>query len=136
MALNYSVLMGRLVRDPELRRTNTNKAVTSFTIAVDNFGKDSGASFIPCVAWEKTGEFINNYFIKGSQIAVEGRLVSRQYETKDGRKQTALELVVTQAHFCGKKEENSQNTATGYSEPTYQQANFTVLDGEDSELPF
>jgi single-strand DNA-binding protein len=138
MALNYSVLMGRLVRDPELRRTNTNKAVTSFTIAVDNFGKDSGASFIPCVAWEKTGEFINNYFLKGSQIAVEGRLVSRQYETKDGKKQTVVELVVTQAHFCGKKEENSQNVANGYSggEPTYQQADFTTLNDPDAELPF
>lgn len=134
MALNYSVLMGRLARDPELRRTNTGKSVTSFTIAVDNFGKDSGASFIPCVAWQQTGEFINNYFLKGSQIAVEGRLQSRQYETKDGRKQTAVELVVSQAHFCGKKED----VGDGYSggEPAYQQNNFTPIDGNDDELPF
>ena len=140
MALNYSVLMGRLVRDPELRRTNTGKAVASFTIAVDNFGRDNGASFISCVAWDKTGEFIDSYFLKGSQIVVEGRLQTRQYGTKDGRKQTATEVVVTQAHFCGKKEENSQNSATsdGYvaGEPTYQQANFTPLNGNDDELPF
>ena len=140
MALNYSVLMGRLARDPELRRTNTGKAVASFTIAVDNFGKDSGTSFIPCTAWQQTGEFINNYFSKGSQIAVEGRIQSRQYETKDGKKQTVVELVVTQAHFCGKKEDNSQNNATsdGYvaGEPTYQRNNFTTLDGNDEELPF
>ena len=137
MALNHSVIMGRLVRDPELRRTGTGKAVASFTVAVDNFGKDSGASFVPCVAWEKTGEFINNYFLKGSQIAVEGRLVSRQYETSEGKKQTVLELVVTQAHFCGKKEENNQNVANGYSggEPSYQQADFTAMD-DDSQLPF
>jgi single-strand DNA-binding protein len=145
MALNYSVLMGRLVRDPELRRTNTGKAVVSFTIAVDNFGKDSGASFIPCVAWEKTGEFVNNYFVKGSPIIVEGRLASRQYEAKDGKKQTVLELVVTQAHFCGKKEENNSgyvgfvkaDAVDGYSggEPAYQQANFTALQ-DDGELPF
>lgn len=134
MALNYSILMGRLARDPELRKTNTGKSVTSFTIAVDNFGKDNGASFIPCVAWDKTGEFIDNYFLKGSQIAVEGRLQSRQYETKDGKKQTAVELIVTQAHFCGKKEEKSDGFAAG--EPAYQQANFTPLDGNDEGLPF
>lgn len=134
MALNYSVLMGRLVRDPELRRTNTGKAVTSFTVAVDNFGKDNGASFISCVAWDKTGELIDNYFLKGSQIVVEGRLQTRQYENKDGNKQTVTELVVTQAHFCGKKEEKSDGFSTG--EPTYQQNNFPVLDGDDGELPF
>ena len=134
MALNYSVLMGRLARDPELRRTNTGKAVASFTVAVDNFGKDNGASFVPCVAWDKTGEFINNYFLKGSQIAVEGRIQSRQYESKDGKKQTVVELVVTQAHFCGKKEEKSDGYSGG--EPTYHQSNFTPIDGNDEELPF
>jgi single-strand DNA-binding protein len=145
MALNYSVLMGRLVRDPELRRTNTGKAVASFTLAVDNFGKDNGASFIDCTAWEKTGEFVNNYFLKGSPIVVEGRLTSRQYETKNGDKRTVVELVVTQAHFCGKKEESNSgyvgfvkaDAVDGYSggEPAYQQANFTALDNEDN-LPF
>jgi single-strand DNA-binding protein len=133
MALNYSVLMGRLVRDPELRRTNTGKAVVSFTVAVDNFGKDNGASFISCVAWDKTGEFIDNYFLKGSQIVVEGRLQTRQYENKDGKKQTVTELVVTQAHFCGKKEEKNGGD---FGAPAYQQNNFPVLDGDDSELPF
>ena len=134
MALNYSVLMGRLVRDPELRRTNSGKAVASFTIAVDNFGKDNGASFISCVAWDKTGEFVGNYFLKGSQIVVEGRLQTRQYETKDGKKQTATEVVVTQAHFCGKKEEKTDGFSGG--EPTYQQNNFAPIDGNDDELPF
>ena len=62
MGLNHNVIMGRLVADPELRRTGTGKAVVSFTVACDKPGKDSGASFIPCVAWEKTGEFINNFF--------------------------------------------------------------------------
>jgi single-strand DNA-binding protein len=139
--------MGRLVRDPEMRRTATGKAVTSFTIAVDNFGKDNGASFIPCVAWEQKGEFVNNYFFKGSQIVVKGRLQSRQYETKDGRKQTAIEVVVDEAHFCGKKEENKQeyvgfakaeSLGDGYSggEPAYQQSNFVPLDGNDDGLPF
>lgn len=133
MALNYSVLMGRLARDPELRRTNTGKAVATFTVAVDNFGKDNGASFISCVAWDKTGEFIDSYFLKGSQIVVEGRLQTRQYETKEGKKQTVTELVVTQAHFCGKKEEKSDGNFG--SEPTYQKNNFAPID-DDGELPF
>ena len=132
MALNYSVLMGRLARDPELRRTNTGKAVASFTIAVDNFGKDNGASFISCVAWDKTGEFVSNYFLKGAPIAVEGRLQTRQYEAKDGKKQTVTELVVTQAHFCSKKEEKSGGD---FGSPAYQN-NFTPIDGNDDELPF
>lgn len=132
--MNCSVLIGRLARDPEMRRTGTGKAVTSFTIAVDNFGKDSGASFIPCVAWEQKGEFVNNYFFKGSQIAVRGRLQSRQYETKDGKKQTAIEVVVDEVSFCGKKEEKSDGFSSG--EPTSQQNNFAPISGNDDELPF
>ena len=134
MALNHSTIMGRLVSDPELRRTTTGKAVTSFTIACDKPGKDSGASFIPCVAWEKTGEFIDNYFTKGSPIAVEGRLESRQYE-KDGQKRTVLEVVVSQAHFCGKKEEPVSEFVGRTTEPAPAQQ-FTMLEGDDSALPF
>ena len=131
--LNHNTIMGRLTADPELRRTTSGKAVTSFTIACDKPGKDSGASFIPCVAWEKTGEFIANYFAKGSAIIVEGRLESRQYETKDNQKRTVLEVVVSQAHFCGKKEEKSDGFAAG--EPAYKQNDFTLLDNDEA-LPF
>jgi single-strand DNA-binding protein len=132
--MNCSILIGRLTKNPELRRTGTGKAVTSFTIAVDNFGKDSGASFIPCVAWEQKGEFVNNYFTKGSQIAVRGRLQSRQYETKDGKKQTAIELVVDEVKFCGKKEDKGDGFSGG--EPAYQQNNFTPIEEPDNILPF
>lgn len=132
MALNHNVIMGRLARDPELRRTNTGKSVVSFTIACDKPGKDSGADFIPCVAWEKTADFINNYFMKGSPIAVEGRLTSRQYETKEGKKQTAIEVTVSQAHFCGKKEERAESENNSAA-PAHQ---FALLDGDDSALPF
>lgn len=108
--LNNITLMGRLTNDVELKMTTTNKAVCSFTIACDKPGKDSGASFIPCVAWEKTAEFISKYFAKGALIALEGRLESRQYETKDGQKRTVVEVIVSQAHFCGgKKEETTPN---------------------------
>lgn len=128
MALNHTTIMGRFVGDPELRRTQTGKAVASFTLAVDNPGKDSGASFIPCVAWDKTAEFIDQYFAKGNPIVIEGRVASRQYETKEGQKRTVVEVVVSQAHFCGKKEE-----PTTECKPAQQ---FTMLEGDDSALPF
>jgi single-strand DNA-binding protein len=121
--------MGRLTKDSELRRTNTGKAVCSFTIACDKPGKDSGASFIPCVAWEKAAEFISKYFQKGSAIVLEGRIESRQYETNDGQKRTVIELVASQAHFCGKKEESN----SGYPAPA---SDFVLLDDDDAQLPF
>ena len=127
--LNHSVVMGRLVRDPEIRRTNSGKAVCSFTIACDKPGKDSGASFIECVAWEKTADFIGNYFTKGSAIIVEGRLESRQYETKDNQKRTVLEVVVSQAHFCERKKEE-------ITAPTKTPSNFEPIDTDDLALPF
>ena len=124
--LNHVSIQGRFARDPELRRTNTGKAVCSFTIACDKPGKDAGASFIDCVAWDKTAEFVNNYFMKGDAIIVEGRLETRQYETKDGQKRTATEVVVSQAHFCEKKKDAEEKPA--------QQ--FTMMDGNDDALPF
>ena len=127
--LNHVTIMGRLTNDVELRRINSGKAVASFTIACDKPGKDNGASFIPCVAWEKTGEFINQYFSKGSAIALEGRIESRQYETRDGQKRTVLELVVSQAHFCGKKENNSASGNAPASD-------YAMLEDDDANLPF
>ena len=130
--LNHITIMGRLVRDPELRRTNSGKAVTSFAIACDKPGKDSGTSFIECVAWEKTADFISNYFMKGSAILLEGRLESRQYETKDGQKRTVLEVVVSQAHFCEKKKEETPTLAANGTQAT---SNFELIDS-DEPLPF
>ena len=134
MAINHSIIQGRFVRDPELRRTNTGKAVVSFSLAVDKQGRDAGASFIDFVAWDKTGEFINQYFTKGSPIVVEGRLETRQYETKDGQKRTATEIVVTQAHFYGKKEEKTDEY-TGFVKNA-PAPEYSILDGNDAELPF
>lgn len=122
--LNHITIMGRLTRDVEMRRTTSGKSVASFDIACDKPGKDAGASFIPCVAWEKTADFISQYFSKGSAIVLEGRLVSRQYETKEGHKRTVLEVVVSQAHFCGKKEDNPKK------------GDFVLLDDDDAQLPF
>ena len=127
--LNHVSIQGRFARDPELRRTNTGKAVCSFTIACDKPGKDAGASFIDCVAWDKTAEFVNNYFMKGDAIIVEGRLETRQYETKDGQKRTATEVVVSQAHFCEKKKEAAEK-------PVREENHFSLISGNDDALPF
>lgn len=131
--LNHSVIMGRLTADPEIRRTNSGKAVCSVTVAVDNPGKDSGASFIPCVAWEKTAEFIEKYFAKGSLLALEGRLQTRSYETSKGEKRTVCELVASQVHFCGGRKETDAPTAPVTMAPVND---FAMLDDDDAALPF
>lgn len=125
MALNTIILQGRLVKDPDLRSTGTGKKVCSFTIAVDR-GRNNGADFIPCVAWEKSGEFINNYFLKGDPILVQGQLTTRQYDDREGNKRTAYEVVVREVNFCAGKKSEAKNETPG----------FTPIDGEDSELPF
>lgn len=120
--LNNITIAGRFVRDPELRRTATGKAVTSFTLAVDRDGE--GCDFIPCVAWEATAERIANYFYKGKMALVSGRLQQREYTDKEGRKRTAYEVVVGRIYFTDKKEETKPSVA-----------DFAVID-DDDELPF
>ena len=136
--MNSINLCGRMVKDPELRRTDTGKAVCSFAIACDKPGRDSGASFIDCVAWEKTADFISNYFAKGSMVVLEGRLDSRQYETKDGQKRTVHEVVVSQAHFCERKKETETSFGKddGVTPLTKPASDFAMLDGDDVLLPF
>ena len=109
--LNHIVIMGRLVRDPELRRTGSGVAVASFRVAVDrDFApKDGGerkADFIDCVAWRQTGEFISKYFAKGRMIVVDGRLEMRDWTDKDGNKRTSAEIVVANAYFGDSKRDN------------------------------
>lgn len=117
--LNHIVIMGRLVRDPELRRTGTGVAVASFRMAVDrDFApKDGGerkADFIDCVAWRQTGEFISKYFTKGRMIIVDGRLEMRDWTDKDGNKRTSAEIVVANAYFGdSKRDGDSGNSSYG-----------------------
>ena len=106
--LNHIVIMGRLTRDPELRRTGSGIAVASFTVAVDRDfgGRDGGekeTDFIDCVAWRQTGEFISKYFSKGRMIVVDGRLEMRDWTDKDGNKRTSAEIVVANAYFGDSK---------------------------------
>lgn len=110
--LNRVVMVGRMVRDPELRRTGTGVPVASFTIAMNrNFTNQSGerqADFIPCVVWNKIAENTARYCSKGSLVGVEGRLQSRQYENQEGRKVTVIEVVCDSVQFLEPKSSNTQ----------------------------
>lgn len=101
--INCAVLMGRMVNDPELKTTPSGTSVTSFRIAVDRNTKDKAADFIDIVAWRQTAEFVTRYFHKGSMIAVQGSIQTRNYEDKNGNKRTAFEVVANNVSFCGKE---------------------------------
>ena len=108
--LNHITIMGRLVRDPELRRTGSGVAVASFTVAVDRDfgGRDGGekeTDFIDCVAWRQTGEFVSKYFTKGRMIVVSGRLQIRSWTDKDGNKRRTAEVVADNCYFGDSKRE-------------------------------
>ena len=105
MATNIAVLEGHLTKDPELKVTGSGKKVCSFTVANNKPGKDAGANFIDCVAWEGRGETISKYFKKGSQIVVTGRLDQQVWKTQDGQNRSKLVIIVDDFSFIGKKEE-------------------------------
>ena len=100
--MNSVCLIGRLTADPELRKTANGKAVASALIAVDRMKE--GADFLPVVAWEKTAEFICKYFHKGKMMGIAGEIRSRSYETREGEKRRAVEVLAQRAYFCGDKE--------------------------------
>ena len=148
--LNHIVIMGRLTRDPELRRTGTGVGVASFRVAVDRdyAPKDGGerkADFIDCVAWRQTGEFISKYFTKGRMIVVEGRLEMRDWTDKDGNKRTSAEINVDNAYFGDSRRDGDGGSYAqaapaqsygGYSAPTPAASDFAMLDDDDAQLPF
>lgn len=105
--LNVVITMGRLVKDPELRVTNSGKSVTSFTVAVDNRFDKEKTDFFDVIAWRQTAEFVCKYFRKGSMIAIQGRLATRTWEDKNGNKRKAVEIVADNVSFCGGKNENA-----------------------------
>ena len=116
--LNHITIMGRLTRDPELRRTGSGIAVASFTVAVDRDfgGRDGGereTDFIDCVAWRQTGEFVSKYFTKGSMIVVSGRLQIRGWTDKDGNKRRTAEVVADNVYFGESKRTNEGNAYGG-----------------------
>lgn len=160
--LNHIIIMGRLTRDPELRRTGSGLAVASFSVAVDRDwpNKETGekeTDFIDCVAWRQTGEFVSKYFSKGSMIVVSGRLQIRNWTDKDGNKRKTAEIVADNVYFGeGKKDKSNASTNAAIpnpyaSSPYYQPysspfnsngvkvatSDFAMLDDDDDAvLPF
>ena len=126
--LNHITIMGRLVRDPELRRTGSGIAVASFTVAVDRDfgGRDGGekeTDFIDCVAWRQTGEFVSKYFTKGRMIVVSGRLQIRSWTDKDGNKRRTAEVVADNCYF-GDSRRDSDNSGSSYGGNAYGGNNY------------
>ena len=140
--LNHIVIMGRMVRDPELRRTGSGVAVASFTLAVDrDFGKNENGEketdFIDCVAWRSTGEFVSKYFTKGRMAVVSGRLQIRKWQDKEGNNRYTAEIVADNVYFGDSKNSNTDGNTDNYSNNTAAPASdFAMLDGDDSALPF
>lgn len=138
MALNKCIIQGRLTKDVEIRYTKNEKPVASFTLAVDRNGKDAGTDFINCVAWNHTATFVSNYFSKGSQAVVDGRLQMRDWTDKDGNKRVSAEVVADNVYFCGSKTNGAQiNTALQTGKLDDLKERFSEIVGEDDgELPF
>ena len=120
--LNHITIMGRLTRDPELRRTGSGVAVASFTVAVDRDvapqGQDKETDFIDCVAWRNTGEFVAKYFTKGRMSVVDGRLQIRSWTDKDGNKRRTAEIVADHCYFGDSNPQGNQSNQGGYSAPS------------------
>ena len=152
--LNHITIMGRLVRDPELRSTQSGVSVASFTVAVDRDfgGRDGGdrqTDFIDCVAWRQTGEFVSKYFRKGSMIVVSGRLQSRKWQDREGNNRTSWEVNADNVYF-GESRRDGGDTS-GYDRPSYNRSeparresnynsnsynSFSEMSDDDGDLPF
>ena len=137
--LSHVVIMGRMVRDPELRQLDNGTSVTSFSVAVernyvDKTTNERQADFLNVVAWRQTADFVCKYFHQGDMIALEGSLQSRKYTDKDGNNRIAIEIVASNISFCGGKNGGNANTATTNDAPATMVANAPSEDND--ELPF
>ena len=136
--INKVILMGRLTRDPEMRHTNSGTPVTTFSIAIDNgYGDNKRTDFVNCLAWNKTAEFVTKYFTKGKMIIVIGRIATRSWETQDGKRAYATEVIANEVNFGESKTSPQLNTPQTAAQPPIQDDDddFTPLD-EDDDLPF
>ena len=158
--LDRIIIMGRLARDPELRRTQTGTPVASFRLAVDRDFKDKttgekGTDWIDVVAWRSTAEFVSRYFTKGRMAVVEGRLQMRDWTDKDGNKRTSAEVVADNVYFGDSKRDGETGgysggysqggysggysapaAPSGYGAPPADGDQFAELSDDDGELPF
>ena len=144
MSLNIIVLQGRLVRDPEMRTTQSGVAVASFTLAVDRDfgGRDGGekqTDFIDCTAWRHTAEFVSKYFSKGRMAVVSGRLQIDNYTDNDGNKRKAAKVIADNIYFGDSKKDGTacgQSDGQNTEQITPASAGFVTVDVDNSELPF
>ena len=150
--INKAILMGRLTRDPELRHTGAGTPVCSFSIAIANgYGENRQTDFINCVAWNKTAEFVCNYFGKGKMIIVIGRIATRTWEGQDGKKNYVTEVVASEVSFGESKRSQdgvaapaspgvsapaAAPSAPSFSQQPDAEENFTALLDTDDDLPF
>ena len=149
--LNKIFLMGRLTRDPELRRTQSGTAVTSFSLAVDrDFKSQNGekeTDFIDIVAWRSTAEFVSKYFTKGRMAVVEGRLQIRDWTDRDGAKRRTAEVIADNVYFGDSRRDSAEGgyapapaygapAGRGYSAPAGGHSDFAEIGEEDGDLPF
>ncbi|WP_061313831.1 single-stranded DNA-binding protein [Clostridium botulinum] len=136
--MNKVVLIGRLTKDPELKFTpGAGTAVTKLTLAVDKYNSKSGqkeAEFVPVVVWGKQAESTANYMIKGSQIAISGRIQTRNYEAKDGTKRYVTEVVAAEVKFLGKAKGQDNSTSNNPFENLNFEEDITPVD--DGDNPF
>ena len=134
--MNEVILIGRVTKDIEVRKTQSGKSVASFTLAVDRRKKEDGADFIPCIAWDKSAETIARYVHKGDLFGVTGYIQTRSYE-KDGRKNYVTEVVTTGFQFLERKREAASDGPSVQNKSDYDKAWENVRDGIDSSyLPF
>ena len=151
--LNRVILMGRLVRDPELRRTQSGTPVASFSLAVERDFKNQSTGekttdFIDIVAWRNTAEFVSKFFTKGRMAVVEGRLQIREWKDQNGNNRRSAEVVADNVYFGDSKRDGapasggydapaySAPSMGGYGDPSMGQSDFSEIDDEDGELPF
>ena len=140
--LNRVIIMGRLTRDPELRRTQSGTAVASFALAVDRDFKDKDTGekktdFIEVVAWRNTAEFVSKFFTKGRMAVVEGRLQVRDWQADDGSKRRSTEVIADNVYFGDSKgSSGGAATSPAYSGTPQSGGDFAEISEEDGELPF
>ena len=131
--LNHMTIMGRMVRDPELRHTQQGTPVISFTLAVDrdyqSGGSEKQTDFIDVVGWRSTAEFVSKYFRKGSMTVVSGRLQMRKWQDRDGNNRISAEVVADNVYF-------GESKKTGNAEPQHSEPEIHDIDDSDGELPF
>ena len=149
---NRVILVGNLTRDPEIRYTQSGKGVTKFTLAVNNPRNKEETTFVDIVAWDRLGETCNTYLKKGTNALVEGRLVIRSYDDKDGNKRKATEVVIDNMQMLGSRRDagaggdeggdfggggyNGGNRGSGATAPVSSAAGDSFGDDLDDEIPF